>query len=378
MNKKLKVLHVLFELGTGGVETLLYNYYSNMDCTQIHFDFLIHNKSKEVGEIEKKVLSMGSSVYRVTPAIDNLLINSFEICRIISKHNYDIIHVHTKNFSFIPLFIAKCKGIRTRICHSHSMLPRKKFFYNQFSILFQFLTSAFSNYKFACSTQAGKSLFKKKKFTIIPNAINIEKFKFNKKIRNNEREKIPARKKFIIALIGRFDRNKNHKFAIKVFNELNNRRNDTLMVFIGNRKGKEYNDINNEIKKLNLEDKIIFMDYRFDIWNFYQGIDFLLLPSISEGFGMVTIEAQIAGLQCLCSKAVPQDTKISNKIDYLDLKDDINIWADKILEYMNRINTNRADGQYLLNPNFNIKNAARDLEEFYLTRGNLYGKQNLS
>ena len=61
----IKVLHIVSSLGSGGVESMLYNYYSNMDNSNIQFDFIVHGDIK--GIIEEKVEEMGSSIFHVTP-----------------------------------------------------------------------------------------------------------------------------------------------------------------------------------------------------------------------------------------------------------------------------------------------------------------------
>ena len=370
MKEKVKVLHVLFDLGTGGVENLIYNYYSYMNKEKIHFDFLIHSNSNVIGEIEKRFIMMGSTVHRVTPSIKNFIKSSYEIYKKLNNFEYDIIHVHTKNFSFVPLYVSKMKGVKTRISHSHSVIPRKGFLYNIISDIFSLLTSRYSNYKFACSSQAGKSLFKDNNFEIVPNAIDIEQFLYDENVSKSERVKLGTQGSYVIALVGRFDPDKNHKFAIDIFNELIKKRNNTMMVFIGNRDGEEYERIESYVKKMQVENKIIFLDYREDIANFYQGIDLLLLPSKSEGFGMVTIEAQAAGVPCLCSEAVPIDTRVTNSIEFLNIESGVDLWVEKILHYMDKQDSRDLNRDIIMNSRFNIKNEAIKLEKFYWNRRN--------
>ena len=54
-----RVLHVLGGLGSGGVESLIMNWYRNIDRTKIQFDFLVRNSDdnyiKEIEEMGGKV-----------------------------------------------------------------------------------------------------------------------------------------------------------------------------------------------------------------------------------------------------------------------------------------------------------------------------------
>ena len=41
-NKILRVLHVVTYMGRGGLETMIMNYYRNIDRNRVQFDFLVH------------------------------------------------------------------------------------------------------------------------------------------------------------------------------------------------------------------------------------------------------------------------------------------------------------------------------------------------
>ena len=56
----------------------------------------------------------------------------------------------------------------------------------------------------------------------------------------------------------------------------------------------------------------------------------LLLPSRSEGFGIVLIEAQAMGLSCYASDTVPKETDRGG-VTFLPLSAGPEAWADAIL-----------------------------------------------
>ena len=43
MGNAIRVLHVVGNMGIGGIETLIMNIYRNIDRSKVQFDFLIHN-----------------------------------------------------------------------------------------------------------------------------------------------------------------------------------------------------------------------------------------------------------------------------------------------------------------------------------------------
>ena len=62
-----------------------------------------------------------------------------------------------------------------------------------------------------------------------------------------------------------------------------------------------------------------------------QAMDCFVFPSLYEGLGIVVIEAQCAGLKCICSTEVPKETKMSNLITFVELSN-IEKWKEKIME----------------------------------------------
>ena len=45
MGEPIRVLHVVTYMGRGGLETMIMNYYRNIDRSKVQFDFLTHRDS---------------------------------------------------------------------------------------------------------------------------------------------------------------------------------------------------------------------------------------------------------------------------------------------------------------------------------------------
>ena len=65
------------------------------------------------------------------------------------------------------------------------------------------------------------------------NAINAERFRYDRNIENNIRKKLNLEDKLIIGHVGRFNKQKNHKFLVEIFAEIKKIREDAELVLIG-------------------------------------------------------------------------------------------------------------------------------------------------
>src|SRR5690625_2196854 len=331
----IKILHVVSSLNMGGgVQQLLYNYYKNMNSDKVQFDFIVH--SEEIGYFEKKFKKFGSNIFHVTPKKQSIIKNFLEIKRIIQKGNYDVVHCHQDFSNAVPLFLAKTNSVPIRISHAHSNFRKQRFVKGLLNKFLRFINQYYGNYYFACSKEAGKWLHgrkwsgKRKKDFIMLNAINTHQFKFNPDIRTNYRDELGFTDEKVVLHVGRFSKEKNHKFLLKLFNQLYNINDNYKLLLVGS------GPLKREIKELsnNLDShkNIIFLGARSDIAEIMQASDIFLLPSTYEGFGMTAIEAQYSGLLTIVSDKVPRSTQISNLIKYLSLKN-IDYWIEEILAF---------------------------------------------
>ena len=116
----IRVLHILHGMNRGGAETMIMNYYRNIDRNNIQFDFLLTNLEK--CDYEDEILTMGGRITRVTPlSIKTIHKYILDICKFFKENKeYKICHSHTSSKSVFPLAIAKFNNIPVRICHSHN------------------------------------------------------------------------------------------------------------------------------------------------------------------------------------------------------------------------------------------------------------------
>lgn len=331
---KIRVLQVLGGLYSGGTESFVMNMYRSIDKEKFHFDFLIHEKSK--AHYDDEVLSLGGSIYRIPDRTEvgtlKYILNLFKV---LLKIKPDVIHAHAMYNSGVIMLVSFLVGIKKRIVHSHNTEDQ---FGNSnvrrlFRLMMRFFILVFSTNFLACSKGAakylyGKKILKKKNARVISNAINLNSFHYDEKVRNVMRGKLDVRDKVVLGHIGRFNNQKNHDFLIDIFKAFNDRNPNSILILIGD--GELRSQIEMKIKRLGLSEKVKFLGIRDNVHEIMQAMDLFLLPSLYEGLPFVLIEAQSAGLNCIISDTITKDVDLTGQMKFLSLNDSPSVWASEI------------------------------------------------
>lgn len=372
MENKVRVLYFVDNLEQGGIQQLILEIAKHINRDKVEIEILAFDDGKKY-PIEETLKDMNYKIYKINGWIYKLsdyIKQAKELDKFFNKHNdYKIVHLHSSSKNYQVLKYAKKYNIPIRIAHAHNIgfqtNNKLKIFFG--NILKKRLVKNTTNF-FACSKDAGLWLYGKKiidrnELVIIPNAIDIDKFKFDTKKRYIMRKKLGIRdNEILIGHVGRFVKQKNHEFLIDIFNELYKDNNRYKLILIGT--GELEDTIKNKVRKLGLVSSVIFTGYQENINDYMQAMDLFLFPSLYEGLGIVLIEAQANGLYCLATKyTIPEETKVSKNIKYLDLKEGAKKWKDEIIqsdlkrkEIMNEI----------IERGFSIEDLVHRLEKIYL------------
>lgn len=316
--KKINVCHVVSGLKSGGAETMIYNYTSKMNRDEYNFHLLYQHTPVEKCVNEFNILNF--KLKRIPSKVKNPIKNYMETKKFLIENKIDVIHCHMTLSNFIPLMAARKTKVKLRICHSHEAgTSSKKFISNIFNGIYRSICLICSNKYLACGNEAGKFLYKNNDFIILNNALDLKKFEYKEEIRNKIRKKIKiADDSIVIGHIGRFIDVKNHEFIIEVFKELHNLNSNFKLVLIGS--GELENQIKELVKKLHIEDGVIFTGVISSVNDYYNAFDIFILPSQREGLPLVALESQANGLKCYLSENIDANSCIIDSCKMLSLE----------------------------------------------------------
>lgn len=269
---------------------------------------------------------------------------SRNLTALLEKNQYDIIHIHS-DIAYKPYVYAtaakaaKCPRI---IIHAHATDAEEP--HRSIKRLMHFATrnrlKDLATDYVGCSELAFKWMFPnvdRKNAQIIYNGIDLQKFSFDEKEREEIRKQYHiAENTFVIGNIGRFSSPKNHLFLLKVFKEIHHECTNTVLMLVGD--GDYRKEIEQYINDNHLSDCVILTGVQKNSYRFYQAMDLFLLPSKSEGFPIVAVEAQASGLPVIISDQVTREVLINQNVEYLPIKDEsVASWKKEALKIISSL-----------------------------------------
>lgn len=364
MVKKIKVLHIILELGPGGVEKFLVDFMLNYDKEK--FDISVVSLLPREDSIFEKILDdnkVDVTYLNMTPWIYDIRV-LFQLNKIIKEKKPDILHVHLfmTRFTFLPAILNK---VPVKIHTVH--IPANK----EASGIFRFIQSiAYKKGKFipiAISKSVEESIKVNhhiENTKLIYNGIDLKKFNVHHEIDGDKNNSECIN----IINVARFMPEKNQKLLIDVLYILSKRYTNIKLRLVGN--GKTKNEILRKVNKLGLEDKVEFLGARNDIPELLNKSDIFLLSSNYEGFCLVIVEAMACGLPVVATNvgAIPEIIK-DRENGLLVKPNDPDEFAKAIIEIIENKDMRKMISSNAINDakKYNFENTVKKYEDLYLS-----------
>lgn len=311
--RKINILHLKTSATFGGAEILL-KYWANYLDQNRFAQFIIFAEDGPFISIMKK---MGMTV-DYFPGLNSIMGLNKVLCLInfIKKNKIDLIHAHGARVNFWGSIAALLTGIPIISTEHNIDLWRQDTF--SFNMIDKF-TFFINKIRIGVSPAVCKMLYKQginsDKIVCIENGIDVDRFncKFNK-IAKRDEFKVPIEAK-IIGTIGRLTEQKGHIYLIESAAHFLNVFPSSIILIVGD--GPLMETLKKQVKKLDIENKVIFAGHRDDIPEIMSIIDIFVLPSITEGLPLVLLEAMAAKKPIVASNVSGVPDVIKNGIEGL-------------------------------------------------------------
>lgn len=395
MEKPIRVLHVLGGLSLGGAESRIMDLYRCMNREKVQFDFLVHQKDAGEGTVripefyDEEVKKLGGNIYWLPKfKVYNFFQYKKAVQAFFATHReFAVVQGHMTSTASIYLPVARKRGVPVLCAHARSAGVDKGM-KGLITRLLRLPLLHKADYCFACSKEAGVSVFGKKwehsgKDYLIPNAIDAQKFVYDEAVREQVREEWELTDCYVLGHVGRFHYAKNHEFLLEIFAQVHEKLaakgKRCALMLLGEGAGMEA--AKEQAKQLGVDEAVIFAGNQADVWKFYQAFDFFVFPSRFEGLPGTVVEAQAAGLPCLISDRITPEVGISELVEFKSIDVPAKDWAEVILQQIEHtefvesesvgtesVEYKRKDmRETIKQAGFDVKEQAVKMERFYQT-----------
>ena len=339
----MKVLEVFGEpIASGGQESFVFNVLQNINRMDLQIDFFTpyscSNPHYEamIREYDGRLFCGGLPFEPGKKR--SAIIRPLQGC--LSREHYDAVHIHSIRMSILAYaaYASHRCGVKKVIVHSHYAVPEDSLKYALQKAYCGLFFRRFATQFCACSYEAGACRYPAditaKKLHVIPNGIDLNRFRFNPETRRDYRKEMNIDDStLLIGHVGRFSKEKNHRFDLEVLSLLKKKTDSVKLLLIG--EGEQEAELRREAAERGLQQNVIFQGVVTNVHDYLQAMDVFILPSLLEGLPVVGVEAQAAGLPVVTSEEVTQEMKLTDSVYYLPLNEPAR-WAEMILSFRGR------------------------------------------
>lgn len=293
----------------------------------------------------------------------------FFVKKVLHDNPYMIVHIDIDSAWKALLYAVPAKKMGAKvIIHSHATgidgnHKGIKFFFHKTC---KKMLGKYSDKYIGCSNEALKWLCpesKKDSSELLVNGLDTSEFYYNESVRNECRKELDLENSFVICNVGRINENKNQVFLVDVLVELKKLIPNAVLLLVGPYTEENLDILKAKIKMVGVDSSVIISGPTNNVNKVLNASDYFVLPSKFEGFSLASIEAQSTGLNCLLSTGTPDEVKVSELAERVDISLGAKEWAQII--YQKSITPNRERKTLRLNNEYTMEGMAQHLSNIY-------------
>lgn len=294
----MKILFLNDNLIGGGVEKLLSELLPLINQEE-KCDLLILTWENE--KYRDTLESLGVKVDSIPPEINGKIGTIRYIHNYIISGNYDLIHVNEFPMLYYASIAVKTMKIKPVMVFTEHATSNRRRKIKPIRFLERWIYQEYD--RIICISDAVKkelkswlSPFSEEKFVVIYNGLLLDSYKRARPAIRTELFPGIEAENILLCMVGRLSYEKNHHYMIEVMAQLPDK---FKLIICGD--GPLYDELFDEVKKKNLNEQIRFLGFREDVASVMKASDIVVIPSLTEGFGLVSIEAMACEIPVVCT-----------------------------------------------------------------------------
>ncbi len=328
-----RLLCIISGMNSGGAETFLMKLYRKLDRSKYQMDFCVN--IKEDGFYDEEIEKMGGRIFHIPSKSEDYKQFKQKLYELIKKENYFyVLRITSNSMGFMDLKIAKDAGAKVCAVRSSNSNDAEGIKAKIANFIGKLLYSNSIDVKIAPSDLAaiytfGRKSYSSGKVDILHNALDLSVYKYCEDGRRKIRSEFDVSDETILlGHIGRFSRQKNHKFLLNILSRMVKINQNVKLLLVG--EGELEEEIKYLVSKHCLNEHVIFSGIRDDVPDIFSAIDVLVFPSFYEGMPNTIIEAQAVGVPCVLSNSITKQANVSKRLQYIGLEESVEKWCEII------------------------------------------------
>ncbi|MCM8763061.1 MAG: glycosyltransferase family 4 protein [Candidatus Omnitrophica bacterium] len=349
--RKIRILYVITKLELGGAQKQLLSLIRGLDRERFEVLLFTHDKGLLIEEaLSISGLKIKGSRFLERP-INPLkdLCALLEIALYIKQNRIDIVHTHSSKAGVLGRLAARISKVKIILHTVHgwsfndfqSELKRKLF------IFLERICACFTHKLIVvseCDKQRGlvNNIGSADKYQLIRYGINYAEFNIKdpgikKKLGFNSDD-------LVVGMVSCFKPQKAVEDFIKMASLVNKSLPETKFILVGD--GFLRRKIENLIKRLDLEDKVILTGWRRDVNRILSILDVFVLTSLWEGLPVAVLEAMAAGRVVIATDTGGiSEAVIEGKTGFLVSRRDMNKMSERTISLLKDENLRKVIGE---------------------------------
>lgn len=305
-----KILFVITKSNWGGAQRYVYELATGLP--QDKFEIIVALGGQgilayKLSDTNVRIIHLQSLDRDVNPLRDFMAFR--DLLRIIKKEQPDVVHLNSSKVGALGALASRIAGVPRIIftAHGWAFNEERSFFSRLIIKLLHFMTILFSHKTIAVSQAVAKEApawrIRDKVVVIHQPATPTENILDKESARKQLIEKLPALHedggRLWVGIVAELHKNKGISYAVEAMGDPEIQKKAILVVVGG---GQEGNALALQVHENNLEGSVFLFGFEPEAARIMPAFDIFLLPSLTEAFGYVLLEASFAELPVVASR----------------------------------------------------------------------------
>lgn len=308
------ILHLIDTTGPGGAETVFINLLRELEKSEFRSLVVLRGE----GWVADKVRKLGLEP-RIVDSKGSFNLGYLLILRrLVKSEGIEMIHSHLLGSNVYGALLAMiCRLPMIATFHGAvDVASGERLLRTKFAIIGLGASAIVCVSKRLQQELSERSPLPSRKLHLIYNGVAPEQFSLPASGNLKSELGLPDQVRLVVS-IGNIRPAKGYEYLIEAACELSQSDPGTHFVVVGHQKKALFDQLQAQIAESPVKPNIHFLGFREDVWDILKQADIFLLPSVSEGFSISTVEAMMAGVPVIASRSGGPEEIITHEEDGL-------------------------------------------------------------